>query len=139
MRYCLVTYGSRGDVQPFIYLAQAMKAKGNEVILAAPSNFEELVKSYGVKFYPLFGDAEELVKSPDFRKVIKNGSNIAFVKQALRQIRDKRLQILDDILHACKNADMIISIGPCIFYIDAVAEKLSKKWALVQLNPPMVP
>ena len=139
MRYCLVTYGSRGDVQPFIYLARGLKAKGHEVILAAPGNFQQLVEGNGVDFYPLFGDAEELVKSPDFRKVIKSGSNIAFVRQALRQIRDKRLQILDDIFKACKNADMIISIGPCIFYIDTVAEKLGKKWALVQLNPPMVP
>jgi sterol 3beta-glucosyltransferase len=139
MRYCLVTYGSRGDVQPFIHLALGLNAKGHQATLAGPSNFQELVAGYGIDFYPLFGDAEEIVRSPECRKVIKTGSNIAFARMALRKMRDKRLQILADIHEACKSADVIISINPCIFYVATVAEKLNKKWLLVQLNPPMIP
>src|ERR1700756_2325046 len=139
MRYCLVTYGSRGDVQPFIYLAQGLNAKGHHATLAGPGNFEQLVTSYGVDFYPLFGDAEEIVKSPECRKVIKTGSNIGFARMAFKQMRNKRLPILNGVYEACKNADIIICVTPCLFYVSTVAEKLNKKWVLIQLNPPMVP
>lgn len=139
MHFCLVTYGSRGDVQPFIYLALGLRAKGHRVTLAAPQNFKQLVDSYRIDFYPLFGDAEEMVMLPEFRKIISSGSNIAFTRMVLKMMRNKQLPILDDIYKACKSADAIIAVNPCIFYAAAVAEKLGKKWMLIQLNPPMLP
>jgi sterol 3beta-glucosyltransferase len=139
MHYCLVTYGSRGDVQPFIYLALGLKDKGYRVTLAAPGNFKQLVESYDIDFYPLHGDAEELVMSPEFRKVISAGSNIGFTRMVLKKMRDKQIPILDDVYKACETADAIIAVNTCIFYAAAVAEKFGKKWLLIQLNPPMIP
>ncbi len=139
MRYCLVTYGSRGDVQPFIYLALSLNTKGHHATLAGPENFQQLVESYGIDFYPLFGDSEDIVKSPEFRKVIKTGSNIAFARIAIRKMREKGIAILQGMHEACKSADVIVSLNLCVFFAAAVAEKLDKKWMLVQLNPPMIP
>lgn len=139
MHYCLVTYGSRGDVQPFIYLALGLKDRGHRVTLAAPGNFKQLVEGYQIDFYPLHGDAEELINSPEFRKVIKTGSDIAFTRMVLKKMRDKQIHILDDVYKACETADAIIAVNTCIFYAAAVAEKLDKKWLLIQLNPPMIP
>ncbi len=139
MHYCLVTYGSRGDIQPFIYLALGLKGRGHRVTLAGPGNFKQLVESYNIDFYPLFGDTEELVKSPEFRKVISAGSNIGFTRMVLKKMRDKQIPILDDVYKACETADAIIAVNTCIFYTAAVAEKLGKKWLLIQLNPPMIP
>jgi sterol 3beta-glucosyltransferase len=139
MRYCLVTYGSRGDVQPFIYLAQGLKTRGHEVTLAAPENFQQLITGYGIDFYPLAGDAEELIRSPEFRKVIKNGSHIAFARLAIKEMKGKRLSILQGVYEVCQDADIIVCVTPCLFYVSTVAEKLNKKWVLIQLNPPMIP
>lgn len=139
MRYCLVTYGSRGDVQPFIYLALELKARGHDVTLAGPENFQQLVSGYGIDFYPLLGDAEEIVRKPECRKVIRSGNHIAFARMALKEMKDKRLKILQGIYKACQDADMIVCITPSIFYVSTVAERLDKKWVLIQLNPPMVP
>ena len=97
MHYCLVTYGSRGDVQPFIYLALGLKDKGHRVTLAAPGNFKQLAESYSINFYPLHGDSENMVKSPEFRKVISTGSNIGFTRMVLKKMRDKQIPILDDV------------------------------------------
>ena len=139
MHYCLVTYGSRGDVQPFIYLALGLKKKGHRVTLAAPGNFKQLVEGYQIDFYPLFGDTEELVMSPEFRKVISTGSNIGFTRMALKTMRNTHTSVFDDVYKACGNADAIIAVNICILYAAAVAEKLGKKWLLIQLNPPMIP
>lgn len=139
MHFCLVTYGSRGDVQPFIYLALGLKDRGHRVTLAAPENFKQLVEGYQIDFYPLFGDTEELVMSPEFRKVISAGSNIGFTRMVLKKMRDKQIPILDDVYKACETADAIIAVNTCIFYAAVVAEKLGKKWLLIQLNPPMIP
>jgi sterol 3beta-glucosyltransferase len=139
MHYCLVTYGSRGDVQPFIYLALGLKDKGHRVTLAAPGNFKQLVEGYQIDFYSLFGDTEELVMSPEFRKVISSGSNIGFTRMALKTMRNTHTAVFDDVYKACGNADAIIAVNICILYAAAVAEKLGKKWLLIQLNPPMIP
>ncbi len=60
MRITLLTYGSRGDVQPFTALAQGLQSAGHKVRLAAPARFARLAEAYGVPFAPLPGDPQEL-------------------------------------------------------------------------------
>ena len=139
MRFCLVTYGSRGDVQPFIALALGLKANGHAVTLAAPGNFSELIESFGIDCYPLHGDSEALVNSPECLRVIQSGSNIGFVRMALKETHNMRGPLLADIYEACINADGIIAANTCVFYAAAIAERLKIKWMIIQLNPPMVP
>ena len=46
----LSTVGSRGDVQPMLALAMALKQQGHQPILAAGPNFSSFVKSHGIDF-----------------------------------------------------------------------------------------
>ncbi|WP_183580436.1 glycosyltransferase [Mucilaginibacter sp. X5P1] len=139
MHYCLVTYGSRGDVQPFIALALGLMANGHTVTLAAPGNFKPLADSYGVNIYPLYGDVEVLVNSSQLRKSISTGSNITFVRSMLKETHNMRGPLFDGICEACKTADAMIVVNTCIFYVAAIGEKFNKRWLIVQLNPPMIP
>lgn len=50
MRVLLSTIGSRGDVQPLIALAVALRAKGHQSRLCAPPDFRELAEGHGVPF-----------------------------------------------------------------------------------------
>jgi len=139
MHYSLVTYGSRGDIQPFVALALGLMAKGHKVTLAAPENFNSFITSYGVGFYPLHGDAEALVTSPGFSNAVRSGSNLAFLKVALKKAHQIRGPLFDGICKACESADAIIVVNTCVFYAAAIAERFNKKWLIVQLNPPMIP
>lgn len=139
MHYCLVTYGSRGDIQPFIALALGLMANGHTVTLAAPGNFKPLADSYGVNIHPLYGDVEMLVNSPLMMKCISTGSNITFVRSMLKETHNMRGPLFDGICEACKAADAIIVVNTCILYVAAIGEKFNKKWLIVQLNPPMIP
>ena len=41
MRALLVTHGTRGDVQPFLALAVALRKRGHEVVLTAPESYAQ--------------------------------------------------------------------------------------------------
>lgn len=60
MRIAILTYGSRGDVQPFLALAVRLQRAGHRVTLAAPERFAGLAAEYGVTFAPLAGDPQVL-------------------------------------------------------------------------------
>lgn len=60
MQISILTYGSRGDVQPFLALALGLKNAGNQVVLAAPHRFSDFIESYGIACEPLAGDPDEL-------------------------------------------------------------------------------
>jgi sterol 3beta-glucosyltransferase len=104
MRITILTYGSRGDVQPFLPLSLGLMAKGHCVTLAAPSRFKNLVEEHGINFVPLAGDPQDLS-----RRLNNAGHN--FVK-ILRELMNHAIEIGADVLcqteGACKHADLII-------------------------------
>src|SRR5688500_20199124 len=60
MKITILTYGSRGDVQPFLPLSLGLMEKGHAVKLAAPFRFKILVEEHGINFVPLAGDSGDL-------------------------------------------------------------------------------
>jgi sterol 3beta-glucosyltransferase len=50
MKVLVLTLGTRGDVQPFVALAQELKQRGHEAVVAAPHRFTGLVEGHGVTF-----------------------------------------------------------------------------------------
>src|SRR5262249_12632173 len=58
----ILIVGSRGDVQPFIPIAQRLARDGHRVRLATHAVFREFVESHGIEFFPLAGDPRELME-----------------------------------------------------------------------------
>lgn len=104
MNITILTYGSRGDVQPFLPLSLGLMKRGHAVKLAAPSRFKELVEGYGIQFVPLAGEPEDLSRR-------LNDAGYNFVKM-VREMMNHAIEIGADILHqtedACQDADLII-------------------------------
>lgn len=104
MKITILTYGSRGDVQPLLPLSLGLMAKGHDVDLVAPSRFKTLVEERGIRFLPLAGEPEELS-----RRLNDAGHN--YVRQ-FRELISHAIDIGADVLRqtedACKNADLII-------------------------------
>jgi sterol 3beta-glucosyltransferase len=46
MKITILTYGSRGDVQPFLPLSLGLISNGHSVKLAAPARFKDLVEEH---------------------------------------------------------------------------------------------
>jgi sterol 3beta-glucosyltransferase len=60
MRILLMTYGTRGDIEPFLALAQGFIKAGHCTRLAAPASFASLAAHTGVEYIPLPGNPEDL-------------------------------------------------------------------------------
>jgi len=104
MKIVILTYGSRGDVQPFLPLSLRLMQRGHSVILAAPARFKNLVEEYGITFFPLPGDPEELSRR-------LNNAGYNFIKQ-VGELTQHALEIAAEMLHqteeAAHDADLII-------------------------------
>ena len=104
MNITILTYGSRGDVQPFLPLSLGLMSRGHKVILAAPARFKSLVEEHGITFFSLAGDPEDLSRR-------LNDAGYNFLKQ-VRELMTHAVAIGADIMRqteeACKDADLII-------------------------------
>lgn len=71
MRVAIITWGSRGDFQPYLALAVALRAAGHEVRLAAPSGpgFSRLAEDHDVDLLQLGPDVEREAVDEVIRKV----------------------------------------------------------------------
>ena len=63
MQIAICTYGSRGDVEPFVALGAALSGAGHSVRILAPAPFGNLVQAHGLSFTPLEGDPDQLMLS----------------------------------------------------------------------------
>jgi sterol 3beta-glucosyltransferase len=104
MNITVITYGSRGDVQPFLPLSLGLTKRGHSVSLAAPSRLKDLVEGYGIRFVPLAGDPEDLSRR-------FNDSGFNFVRQ-VREMMSHAVEIGAEMIRkteeACRDADLII-------------------------------
>ncbi len=104
MNITILTYGSRGDVQPFLPLSQGLIKHGHHVILAAPLHFKKMIEECGITFAPLAGEPEELS-----RRLNDAGYNYF---KLIRELMDHAINIGADIMRqteeACTDADLII-------------------------------
>lgn len=104
MNITILTYGSRGDVQPFLPLARGLQEKGHRVILAAPARFKNLITAHGVQFALLAGDPEDLS-----RRLNDSGYNyFKMIRELMSHAIEIGAQVLQQTEEACKDADLII-------------------------------
>jgi vancomycin aglycone glucosyltransferase len=65
MKLVLATFGSRGDVQPFVVLGHALVRAGHEVVLCAPDDFAGMAG--GLPFQPIAHDFESQLDETEGR------------------------------------------------------------------------
>ncbi len=104
MNITILTFGSRGDVQPFLPLSLGLMSRGHKVILAAPARFKSLVEEHGINFFPLAGDPEELS-----RRLNEAGYNFfKLIKELISHAVDIGAEMMRQTEVACRDADLII-------------------------------
>ncbi len=104
MNITILTYGSRGDVQPFLALALGLQQNGHRVRLAAPHRFAEFVARYGVSFVPLAGDPEIISQ----RLNAAGGNPLRAMTAIQGYVSDIAPQVARAAFAACEDADLLI-------------------------------
>jgi sterol 3beta-glucosyltransferase len=138
MKVTLLTYGTRGDVQPFAALAIGLQNAGHTVRLAAPERFKDFAAQHGIPFAPLPGDAEALSKL--FNDA---GSTLTVVKSAVSYVSSIAADVVRAAFAASDDADLIIhSYFFTTFFTTAIPSLARAKGipdVSVQLLPVLAP
>lgn len=136
MHITLLTYGSRGDVQPFLALGIGLQRAGHTVRLAAPERFAAFITAHGLEYARLTGDPAEMT-----RELAETGGNSLL--RVSRTIQDFAVplgvQVFQDLEDACQGTDAIVYSFLIAIPCHHIAGKLGIPEFFVHLQPLMTP
>lgn len=139
MNIGIFTYGTRGDLQPYVALALGLMDKGHKVTLSATEDFKNFVEGFGVTFQPLWGNAETMMNSKEGQSILQTENSIKLMKYYFKVLHDNREPLRKSYYQAISKVDFIIANSMTLPIVSAIAEKQNKKVALTYFMPPVVP
>jgi sterol 3beta-glucosyltransferase len=106
MNILIPTIGTRGDVQPFIALAQGLRASGHSTVLASHPVMRSLAESYNINFEPIGPDIDlgkevAAIRQPSGNPWIGLMRGMRFAFEMLEKSHD-------DIRELCSKTDLVI-------------------------------
>jgi sterol 3beta-glucosyltransferase len=107
MKIALLTLGTRGDIQPFIALGKALQARGHNIVLGAPENFQSWIEDHGLTYRSIGIDMQVFVQSLEARKVMA-GNVFALARMWNQTIVPLTRKSLDAIWETARDADVIV-------------------------------
>jgi rhamnosyltransferase subunit B len=130
-RIVLASWGSYGDLFPYLAIADELRARGHTPVIASCPYYQPLVEREGFAFRPLRPDVR-----PDDTTLLQHvmdprrGSEVIIRELVVPALRDS----FDDIAAAADGADLVLS-HPITFAAPLVAETRGLPWLATVLAP----
>ena len=142
MKVLVLTLGTRGDVQPFVALAQELQRRGHQAVVAAPERFADLIAGQGVTFVGVDDGPMRVLDSGSAVGDVAAGGLLAKVA-LMRRLPAMFTRVLDDCWQVASTglgagADLIVHNGQ-IMAGQHIAEKLGVPAVLALPMPMYVP
>ena len=144
MKVFITTYGTRGDVQPYIAIGVELKSRGHDVLIATSSRFKDFVEEYNLEFAPLSDSLLSIVDTPLGKDLLEKSDNFyRMIKQGMKvkkkaEVANKSL-LKENWEIAKKFAPDIIVYHPKSLAAPHIAEKLSAKAVFATPIPMFIP
>jgi sterol 3beta-glucosyltransferase len=74
MHILIFSFGTRGDVQPYVALGAALKARGHKVTISTGRGFDDLIEGHGLDSAPIAFDIRELMQDPEVQDALRTFS-----------------------------------------------------------------
>ncbi len=136
MKIAILTIGTRGDIQPYAVLGQALKERGHDVTLSTAKNFESLVLSYGINFVPVEADFQAILDSDDGKKLMK-GNPFAVKRNLQTWIYPLITNSLIEFYKLAKESNIVLyhvkTLADC--FADQFPEKMIRASVLPIVEP----
>jgi len=105
--------GSRGDIQPYIALAQQLKKLAKDVRIAAGQSFESFVTGYGIECYPLSADFQTAKIDPQLLKDAQSSDNPLKMLLTFNKMKKYAVMMTDEMYSACENSELVVYHPGC--------------------------
>jgi len=137
----ILTFGSRGDIQPVIALATRFQHSGFKVRVATNENHVDFVKGFDIEAVRTGFDSEEVVKGEMSREAMSSGSFLKFVKVLGEVAKNDFAQAFAQKIHAIRDfsPDLILTSPLEIFEVFLIAEYLQIPVCLISLQATFYP
>ena len=109
MRIAIIASGSRGDVQPYVALGKGLQEAGHEIRLVTHEDFQTLVQSHGLAFWPVKGSVQEIAQSPEMRERIEKGKFLALLALMAKAAERGAVHLAEGGLAACQDIDLVLA------------------------------
>lgn len=142
MKVFINTFGSRGDVQPFIILGKALKEKGHAVMICTGSRFEAEVIKNGLEYGYITNEAFALLDADN--TILEDSLGIVgIVRVSLKLIKVAKpinKKMVQNAWYAAKHfePDLVI-YHPKALGAVSIAEKFNVPAIMISLIPMLAP
>jgi rhamnosyltransferase subunit B len=132
-RIVVTTFGSFGDIHPYIPLTLELKARGHRPVFATLPFYREKIENLGLEFY---GVRPDLGHPSENREILekamdkKKGTEFIFKELLMPSLR----QSYDDLLEITREADLLIT-HPITLAGPIIAEQFKVPWVSTVLSP----
>ncbi len=132
-RIVLTTFGSFGDVHPYIAVGLELKARGHKAVIATSPLYRDKIEATGLGFHPVRPELRPPQEDPELvAKImdVKKGSEFLFKELLIPHLRDG----YEDLREAARDADLLVThvitmAGPIL------AQKTGIPWVSTVLAP----
>jgi rhamnosyltransferase subunit B len=132
-RVLLATFGSLGDLHPYIAIGRALQERGVTARLATCSDYQPQVAAAGLEFAPVAPRLAELGTPQELARRVADplrGSQTLIRDLLMPHLRESHLQLRA----AAQDADLLIG-HPLTFMLQVVAAEQHKPWLSSILAP----
>ena len=104
MRIFLSTMGTRGDIQPFIALGQALLAAGHQVALCTAEGYRPFVEEHGVPYAFMDNEFLAIIQSPTGQAAIESKRGALEIYRKSSEILEIRRKSAETLRKSWKSA-----------------------------------
>ena len=132
-RVLLATFGSLGDLHPYLAVGRALKARGINARIATSSDYQSNVEVAGLEFAPVAPSLAQLGTPAELAHRVSDGlrgTQTLIQELIMPHLRESHQQLRA----AASDADLLVS-HPLTFMLQVVAAEQRKPWLSSVLAP----
>jgi UDP:flavonoid glycosyltransferase YjiC (YdhE family) len=132
-RIVLATFGSLGDLHPYLAVALGLQARGHRAVIATSSVHREKVEAEGIGFYPVRPDLPPMDEAQALMARVMDarvGSEVVIGELLAPHVREQ----YEDLTEAVRGADLLVS-HPITYAAPLVGEVQGLRWVSTVLQP----
>ena len=133
MHVLFTTFGSLGDLHPYMAIAAELKRRGYDATIATSTLYKEKIEAEGIGFAPLRPNVQELGDTKEVMKKVfdpRRGPEFVIRHIMMSHLRES----YEDTMAAARGVDLLDNHALC-FATPIVAEQLGLRWIATALAP----